>query len=144
MTERLLSFPGVNIQFPWSRLIADGKKTIETRHYSLPEKYLGVPLAIIETPGQASFKSRIIGLVTFDSCFLYANKQQWKNDRDRHLVGENDKLFKYRSTKPKWAWTVKKVVLLTDFVPPPSRRGIVFASKCVVPAHCLTKGSKIT
>ena len=38
---------GINIQFPISQLILSGDKTVETRTYPIPERYLGVDLALI-------------------------------------------------------------------------------------------------
>ena len=50
--------PAINIQFPISELILSGKKTIETRTYALPEKYIERDLYLIETPGSnGAFKA---------------------------------------------------------------------------------------
>lgn len=135
----LRSYPGINVQFPWSRLIVSSKKTIETRHYPLPEKYKNVELALIETPGREAFKAKIIAIVIFDNCFKYSSKQQWADDYDKHLVNENDKLFGYRIDKSKWAWRIKTVSMLSEPVDPPKPRGIVFSSDCAVPLDLLTR-----
>ena len=54
---------GINIQSPWSRLLIEGDKCVETRSYPIPEKYVGEDLGLIETPGKdGDFKARIIGI----------------------------------------------------------------------------------
>ena len=61
---------GINIQTPWSELLINGDKSVETRSYPLPEKYMGEELALIETPGRyGRFKARIIGTITFSHSF---------------------------------------------------------------------------
>jgi len=61
---------GINIQFPISRLILSGEKTVETRTYPIPEHYINQELAIIETPGRdGDFKARIVGTIIFSGCF---------------------------------------------------------------------------
>lgn len=63
----------------------DGKKTIETRSYALPAKYIGIPIAIIETPGPLGKKqgiqdTQIVGLITFSECFKYSSRALWETD----------------------------------------------------------------
>ena len=127
--------PGVHIQWPWSQLILSGKKTVETRSYPLPKKYLGKALAVIETPGPRGAKagvekSRIIGIVCFSESFQYRTKEEWVRDRKRHLVEQNDPQFAFSHIKQKWGWVVSKVELIENPVAPPKRRGIVFATAC--------------
>ena len=47
-----MKLSGLNIQQPWSSLLIDGYKSVETRSYPLPQKYEGVELALISTPGK--------------------------------------------------------------------------------------------
>src|SRR6185437_495894 len=124
--------PGLNVQSPWAELIVSGRKTIETRHYPLPTKYLHVELAVIQTPGSANpgKKAQIVGTVVFSRCITYGSKQEWKADYRRHLVPENDKAFGYNSNKPKWGWVVKRVTTFPATVAPPKRRGIRFTQAC--------------
>ena len=61
-----VTLPEINIQAPWAEAIVSGRKVIETRLYPMPRKWVGQPLAIIETPGKARhFQRRIAGLVIF-------------------------------------------------------------------------------
>jgi len=130
--------PGIHIQWPWSQLILSGEKKVETRSYPLPKKYIGKTLAIIETPGPRGksaagiVKSRIIGVVEFSEAFRYQTKAQWQKDRERHLVDHSDPQFAFSTTKPKWGWVVSKVRPLAKPMPPPKKRGIVFASACQI------------
>jgi hypothetical protein len=124
---------GINIQSPWSRLLINKDKIVETRSYPLPEKYKNQELAIIETPGKyGRFKSRIIGTITFSHSFKYENKDEWLNDYSRHLVDKNDEDYGWKYYKPKYGWIVSNITKLKQSISPPKRRGIVFANNCRV------------
>jgi len=132
------TIPGINIQWPWSGLLLNKKKTIETRKYPISSKYLGRELAIIETPGplgrmEAGIKkARIIGTITFESCYQYNDKNHWASERDKHLVQENNKHFYWTEKKKTWAWQVKSVTVFTKPLPPPKKRGIIYAKFCKI------------
>jgi len=122
---------GLNIQAPWSTLLINGQKTVETRSYALPQRLEGVELALIETPGKsAKFKSRIIGTITFSSCVQYLSKEQWHDDNNRHRVDINDRLYGWKD-KPKFGWIVKSVKKFENPVDPPTKRGIIYAKNCL-------------
>lgn len=121
---------GLNIQAPWSTLLINGQKTVETRSYALPKRLEGVELALIETPGKsAKFKSRIIGTITFSGCVQYLSKEQWESDESRHKVDTNNKLYCWND-KPKFGWIVKSVKKFENPVDPPAKRGIIYARDC--------------
>ncbi len=131
------NFPGLNIQWPWARLILDGIKTIETRSYSLPKKYINQPLAIIETPGSKSkqlgvTEAKIIGVVTFSECFQYKSFEVWAEDYDRHRVTVDDPQFRFSRDQEKWAWVISDIKILKNALPAPQKRGIVFAPDCLI------------
>ena len=126
---------GLNIQAPWSVLLINGQKTVETRSYRLPQRLEGVELAIIETPGKsAKFKSRIIGTITFSSCVQYASKEQWQSDQSRHRVDIDDKTYSWND-KPKFGWIVQSVKKFKNPVDPPTKRGIIYAKDCLLKAN---------
>jgi hypothetical protein len=119
---------GINIQTPWSHLLINGSKTVETRSYSLPKKYENVELALIETPGKsAKFKSRIIGTITFSHSFLYETKDDWISNYDNHMVDQNDKLYGW-SEKPKYGWVVSRINKFDQPKTILSRKGIIFTT----------------
>ena len=41
---------GINIQAPFADQLLYGDKFVETRTYSIPQKYIGEELAFIDTP----------------------------------------------------------------------------------------------
>lgn len=129
------TIPGLNIQYPWSRLILTGKKIVETRHYSLPEKHIGKEIALIETPGPEGKKigveTKIIGIIIIEKCIKYKSKKEWQGDKKRHLVEDGDKTYGYSEEKEKWGW-VCKVVCEVEPQMPPKVRGIKYAKECVV------------
>ena len=120
---------GLNIQIPWSRLLINGDKSVETRSYALPKKYEGVELALIETPGKyGKFKSQIIGTITFSHSFEYRDKQEWIDDYSRHKVEESDEFYGWNENKKKYGWVVSNINKFDNPTPAPKHRGIVFAN----------------
>jgi hypothetical protein len=124
---------GINIQSPWSRLLIDGDKCVETRSYPLPEKYEGAELALIETPGKyGHFKAHIIGTITFSHSFKYPDLQSWQNDHSRHLIAYNDTNYGWDENKEKYGWVVSNVVPFDHPQPAPKNKGIIFTLNCQV------------
>lgn len=125
---------GLNIQNPWSQLLINGDKSVETRSYALPEKYEGVELALIETPGKvANFTSRIIGTITFSHSFYYPDKNTWIYDYNRHLVKECHPLFGWKEDKSKYGWVVSDIKKFDEPIAAPKKKGIIFTKNCKVP-----------
>ena len=125
---------GLNIQIPWSFLLINGEKSVETRSYALPSKYEGVPLALIETPGKhGRFKSRIIGTITFSHSFQYPDKQSWIDDYNRHKVEEGDEFCYWNKNKKKYGWVVSNIEKFDKPVAAPDKKGIIFTKNCKVP-----------
>lgn len=126
---------GLNIQYPWSRYILEGRKTIETRHYPLPEKHMGKEMALIETPGkkgrQLGIETKIVGIIVVEKCFLYPTEKSWVKDLESHLVQPDDADYGYEEGRDKWGWVIKVVRLLEPQMPP-KIRGIKYAKECVV------------
>lgn len=122
---------GINIQQPWADMLVNGDKTVETRSYHIPEKYIGETLAVIETPGKkGKFKSRIIGTITFSHSFKYNDKNEWISDYNRHKVNEDNKNYGWNDSKNKYGWVVSNVTKLENPVDPPKKRGIIFVNGC--------------
>ena len=93
------SYTGINIQWPISEDILSGSKTIETRTYPIPEKYINQDMLLIETPGKkGKFKSRITAIIRFTDSKEYKNKSDFYKDVDKHLVTKDSE----------WAWKNKK------------------------------------
>jgi hypothetical protein len=120
---------GVNIQTPWSELLINGVKSVETRTYPLPEKYVGEELALIETPGRyGRFKARIIGTITFRHSFKYPHQKAWQDDYNRHCVAVDDPIYNWKDDKPKYGWVVSKVTKFDKPLDIRKRKGIIFTS----------------
>ena len=120
---------GINIQTPWSELLINGVKSVETRSYPLPEKYVGEELALIETPGRyGRFKARIIGTITFSHSFKYPDQKAWQDDYNRHCVAVDDPIYNWKDDKPKYGWVVSKVTKFDKPLDIRKRRGIIFTS----------------
>lgn len=120
---------GLNIQTPWSELLINGVKSVETRSYPLPEKYVGEEIALIETPGRyGRFKARIIGTITFSHSFKYPDQRAWQDDHNRHCVAIDDPIYNWKDDKPKYGWVVSKVTKFDKPLDIRKRRGIIFTS----------------
>ena len=117
---------GLNIQIPWSTLLINGEKSVETRSYPLPKKYIGEKLALVETPGKnGSFKSRIIGEITFSHSFKYPDEQSWKNDYARHGVSCSSLMYSW-DNKPKYGWVVSNITKYDEPITVKKNKGIIF------------------
>ena len=120
---------GINIQTPWSELLINGDKSVETRSYPLPEKYMGEELALIETPGRyGRFKARIIGTIIFSHSFKYPDQRAWQDDYNRHCVAVDDPIYNWKDDKPKYGWVVSKVTKFDKPLDIRKRKGIIFTS----------------
>ncbi|MGZ3797670.1 MAG: hypothetical protein ACXVB1_14965 [Pseudobdellovibrionaceae bacterium] len=120
------TFIGINIQYPISRLILDGSKTIETRTYPIPNAYVGQEMVIIETPGKhGDFKARLVGTVIFGECFKYPNKKDFYQDTLKHRV-DPDSEWKWVDGNPKWGWVVTSVTSFSKPLPAPEKKGIKY------------------
>lgn len=127
--KKKISLPGLNVQYPISQDILLGKKTIETRFYPLPKKYLKRPMWLIETPGEiGDFKARASAIITFDSFFEYKSKKEFYADTQKHLVAK-DSAWAWNDDKNKWGWIISNIQPLHEFIEIKQRRGILFTSE---------------
>ena len=123
MTKK--NYTGINIQWPISREILAGRKSIETRIYPIPFKYLHQEMLLIETPGtQGKFKSRIVAKIRFTKCFKYKSLELFYADYHRHCV-DKDSPWAWKD-KPKWGWHVEVVKTISPPVPFGGKKGIVY------------------
>lgn len=121
-------YTGINIQWPISQDILSGVKSIETRTYPLPSKYIGKTLLIIETPGKkGNFKSRVAGLIKFGEPFEYSDKKAFYEDSTKHLITPNS-AWKWAS-KAKWGWPILEVKKLRTTTATRFKKGIIFTTK---------------
>lgn len=125
--KKLILGPGLNIQFPISQLIINGIKTVETRTYPIPNKFIGAKIAIIETPGKSGgFTARVIGTVIFGPSFVYETEEDFYLDQERHFVGRESK-WAWAGKKKKWGWPVLAIKKFDTPAPAPKKRGIMYS-----------------
>ena len=143
-TPSELSLRGINIQYPFSRLILFGVKTVEVRTYPLGDRNLGgdyEDLFLIETPGSRNLKgalvdrrypigpppsvAQVIGIVRFSSSEQYANmptsKYQWhmpswNKHRSKHRIKEGGH-YDWNRKDAMYAWYVDNVQPFSEPVP---------------------------
>jgi hypothetical protein len=122
--KRLLD--GINIQYPISRLILDGTKTIETRTYPLPNRLVGRELVLVETPGKTGdFQSRGVAIIKFGESVQYKNKKHFYEAVEAHCVTP-DSPWAWKEGQPKWAWPILSIYILSKHAELKRRPGIVY------------------
>jgi hypothetical protein len=107
-------------------MILSGAKTVETRTYPLPKKYVGQTMLVVETPGRSGkFKSRIVARIVFGESFQYKSKAEFYLDQFKHHV---DKESPWAwGNKKKWGWPIEKMERLKKTVPLNRSPGIVYS-----------------
>ena len=125
-SKRGPTYPGINIQWPISELILSGEKTIETRTYPIPKKYLNQEMVFIETPGpKGKFKARVRAIIKFTNCFQYKSKKEFYADFKRHRVSK-DSSWAWKE-KSKWGWEILVVKFVDGTFQNP--KGIIFTKE---------------
>lgn len=135
---RQSQLPALNVQAPWAELLISGRKTVETRNYRMPLKYIGVPILVFQTPGRQKNVSRgAVGLIWFLESFCYSSFEAFDEDYNRHLVAKDSPDFAWdtSSQKMKWGWPVKKAIRLEEPFLCAEPRGIVFTRRVAIPAE---------
>ncbi len=106
------SYTGINIQWPISEQILNGKKLIETRTYPIPLKYINKEMLMIETPGSnGKFKSRGVAIIKFTKFKKYNSKKEFYEDESFHLVNK-ESAWAWKS-KEKYGWYIEIIRLLS-------------------------------
>ena len=124
-------YTGINIQYPISSLILSGEKSIETRTYPIPEKFINKEMAFIETPGpKGKFKARIVAIITFSKCHKYSNKKEFYADEKKHLVSK-DSTWAWKD-KNKWGWHISKLEVLKKPIIVTKKKGIIYTNDVTI------------
>jgi alpha-ketoglutarate-dependent dioxygenase FTO len=118
---------GLEFQAPWAGAVVNGRKSIETRVYSLPPSLLGKRLYILESQsGKAGVSSlgdhvdiesvkdgeqnggvRVIGWCVISSVKEYMTRQAFEADESQHLVKSDSGYgWKENSTEVIYGWIV--------------------------------------
>lgn len=121
-----MKYPGINIQQPISRLILDGKKTVETRTYNLPSHFLNKEMVLIETPGSnKNLTAQALGIIVFTKSFKYESKKEFYADQRRHCVDQNS-IWAWKDERPKWGWEVKVISIFPTPLKFKGKKGIKY------------------
>lgn len=111
----------LEMQSPWAEALLEGRKTIETRSYKLPEALIGKKIAILRTPCGVAGKStlmdrvdllendgpKIIGWCVFESVVEYTKRSYFQRDQSKHLVDASSGYSWKEGTQPIFGWIVK-------------------------------------
>ena len=125
-SKKVKTYPGINIQWPISELILSGEKTVETRTYPIPKKYLNQEMVLIETPGpKGKFKARTRAIIKFADYFLYESEEDFYADFERHRVSRGSP-WAWVDKKPKWGWQIDLINILQSPTHLKKNKGIIF------------------
>jgi hypothetical protein len=92
----------VYIRTPDDMLLLNGKKTIETATFSLPERFTNIPLYI------QNEKRELRGVIVFSGSKRYNTLEEFTEDNHRHLVSPSSK-FHFNNRVRTYGWIVSKV-----------------------------------
>ena len=124
--ESKKTYTGINIQYPISQVILSGEKTVETRTYPIPKKYVGQEMLLIETGGKVSkFKARAVAVIRFGESFKYQSESDFYDDFKRHRV-DSESPWAWDLSRGKWGWPVEVIRILSNPTIPKKRLGIKF------------------
>ena len=135
-----LALRGLNVQWPFSQLLASGLKTVEVRSYPIARctvKFAaGEEIWLVETLGQANHgaapqdwvtvldprpsSTRIVAVVTFAECREYASLADFHADHARHCIAKGG-AKDWGDSKPRFAWRVSRVRRLAQPIPLPTK-----------------------
>ena len=129
---------GLELQQPWSGLLLDGIKTIETRGYPLPQALLHREISVIETAAGTAGRSAlpndvpaghpgavVAGLVRFESCIVYESRAAWLKDQGKHRVDPDSPYAMQDGGSIVYGWVVREATRTTgtsSTPAPPLRR----------------------
>jgi alpha-ketoglutarate-dependent dioxygenase FTO len=117
---------GLELQHPWAGAVVDGKKSIETRSYTLPPSLIGKKIMIIQSSsGQAGISSlgnsinisdteksggnKIVGWCIFSSVKVYTTEKDFRAEDNLHLVRPDSGYgWKNGVTKKIYGWIVEE------------------------------------
>jgi hypothetical protein len=129
-----LSLRGLNIQYPYSRLIMAGLKTLEARRYALGHRNIArnmEPLFLIETPGArhardamvpeslqlppAPDHAQVVAVLCFSSSTQFATVEEWNGQRTQHRIKEGSPLD-WDGGSPMYQWSIHSCRPLCQFL----------------------------
>ena len=93
----------IYIREPWAREVVQGRKTIETAHISLPERFTGQWLDV------QNEHRLIIGAVHFKGFVRYHTRQAFDDDYGSHRVMQ-DSPYHFDNRKRTFGWIVQDAV----------------------------------
>lgn len=126
----------LEVQSPYSRLILNGKKSIETRSYPLPDDLRGARILLCESlpseDGVSNLGDSIAasqdGLSLVGEMFIsrfkeYETEAEWESDRGEHMVPK-ESMYEWAPTESgrRYGWIIDQVVPYEVALPVPAMR----------------------
>ena len=131
-----LTLPGLNLQWPFSRLLLTGQKTIEVRKYPLFRSIQDCSSMafIVETPGESNdafavavgtgleqlsprpVKAQIIGVARFQDDGEYTDVAAYQADRAQHCINPDCSSKEWNGAGKRYKWRVTSTSELREYV----------------------------
>ena len=126
----------LEVQFPYSRLILNGKKSIETRSYPLPDDLRGTRIFLLESlPGEDGVSRlgdniagsqeglSLVGEIFISKFKEYVSENEWGSDRGEHMVPK-ESIYEWAPTESgrRYGWIIERVVPYEIALPVPTMR----------------------
>ena len=113
----------IEVQLPWSMVVLQRKKSVETRTYPYPANLIGKRVFILQTQKGATGVSglpdqiqaddpnlEVVGECVVNECVLYPTRRSWDLDYTRHKV-PLDNPYGWSTKKDFFGWVVSNPVL---------------------------------
>lgn len=126
----------LEVQLPYSRLILNGTKSIETRSYPLPDDLRGARILLCESlPGEDGISGlgdsiaasqdglSLVGEMFISDVKEYVSGDEWDSDRGEHMVPK-ESAYEWAPTESgrRYGWIIKKVISYEIALPVPAMR----------------------
>ena len=125
----------LEVQQPFSQYLLDGRKTIETRSYPLPEELRSKQIYLLSSvQGEAKKSSlpdiviaskhddlKLIGILQFSKSVQYTCLDLWNTERCKHMV-EECSAYDFKGDADVFGWAVESVSVIENLPLPNLRR----------------------
>lgn len=96
---------------PFTDLILDGEKTIETRTRRTLSNLIGQRVGLVRS---GKGKSMLVGYVTIDGIKEYADEEEFNADRNAHRIAEDNEDYGWKDGKKKYGYILSNPVRLDE------------------------------
>ena len=90
----------IYIREPWATLLLDGVKKIETSTFSLPERFIGIPLYV------QNEHRKITGIIKFSGSKRYTSAEEFDKDSKLHGIEDSTDRYHFNQRIRTYGWFI--------------------------------------